>query len=192
MNTARKYAGRFCAVALLVGLIAGLHTGLIRPLVEAHHRLDMAQAEASEQLAHYRGIAGKRSAVEALLTELESQQAATGIYLRGGTDSLAAVELQDRINAQIKKTGGKLRSVRVLKSETDEDFKRVAISVESLTTISAFQKLLYEIEASRPLLLVQDLEIKNTRRRANNNKLTEEPLLLIRLEVCGFVKPVTE
>jgi len=191
MSNVQKYSSRLVAVGLLVALVVAVYGSLAMPLVEAHSRLDLAQREAREQLDRYAQIAARRSAIEVLLTKLESQQVSTSIYLHGSTDPLAAVELQDRINAQIKRTGGKLRSIQVLRAETNESFKRVAISVQLTTTMSAFHNLLYAIEASRPLLEIRKLDIKNTRRRTNNNKQIEEPVLLIRFDVFGFLKPVT-
>jgi hypothetical protein len=190
MSNVQKYSSRLAAVGLLVALVVAVYGALAMPLVEAHSRLNLAQKETREQLDRYAQIAARRPAIEVLLTKLESQQVSTSIYLHGSTDPLAAVELQDRINAQIKRTGGKLRSIQVLRAETNESFKRVAISVQLTTTMSAFHNLLYAIEASRPLLEIRNLEIKNTRRRTNNNKQTEEPVLLIRFDVFGFLKPV--
>jgi hypothetical protein len=56
---------------------------------------------------------------------------------------------------------------------------------------SASILLIYAVEASRPFLVIRNLDIKSTRRSAKKGDQTEEPKLLIRFEVCGFRKPVT-
>jgi hypothetical protein len=191
MSTLRRYGGRLAALGLLLGLAIAVYGLLAIPLVEAHNRLDRKRVEATEQFDRYAQIAAKRPAVKALIARLKTRKAATGIYLNGNTDPLAAVDLQERINTHVKRTGGKVQSIQVLETETGEGYRRVAISVKLTATMSAFHRLIYAVEASRPFLVIRNLDIKSTRRSAKKGDQTEEPKLLIRFEVCGFRKPVT-
>jgi hypothetical protein len=188
MSDIRNWGARIAAVGLLFGLVFAIYGLLVMPVLEAHKGLDLALMDARDQIARYGRLAAKQSAVEALLSDLDTRQSDSGIYLRGSTDALAAVELQDRINKQAKRTGGTLRSIQVLKSETNESFKLVAIKVDLITTMSALHKLLYSLEVERPFVVIRNLDIKSVRRRVD--KRTKEPILSIKFEICGFLKPV--
>lgn len=191
MSNLQRYGGRLAALGLLLGLAVIVYGLIAIPLVEAHNRLDHKRVEATEQLDRYVQIATKRSTIKNLIARLETRKATTGIYLSGDTDPLAAVDLQERVNAHVKRTGGTVQSIQVLETETDEGYRRVAISVKLTATISALHRLIYAIEASRPFLVIRNLDIKSTKRSAKIDDQTEEPKLLIRFEVGGFRRPVT-
>jgi hypothetical protein len=190
MSKLRQYGARLAALALLLGLAFTGYSMLAIPLVEAHNRLDRKRVEVTEKLDRYAQIAAKRPTVKSLIARLETRKAATGIYLDGNTDPLAAVDLQERINAHVKRTGGKVQSIQVLKTETGEGYRRVAISVRLTATMSALHRLIYAVEAKRPFLVIRNLDIRNKKRSAKKGDETEEPKLFIRFEVCGFRKPV--
>ena len=110
---------------------------------------------------------------------------------------MATAELRETVKRIIGQTGGELQSSQNLTALDEGGFKRVAIRIAVKVTIQELQSLLYQIEALRPYLLVETLEIKSrrTRRReqARGGIAETQPLpLLARLDIYGYIQPKAE
>ena len=123
------------------------------------------------------------------LDELARRTAKSGVYLAGNTDSLAAAGLQEDVSAKIGRAGGTLRSVQILPATSDGDFKKVSVRVQLTATLAAFSELLYSLEAARPFVFVDNLDIKN--RRTRSNDANQDPELIIRFDLYGYLRPRT-
>ena len=190
------WLSRSAALALLAGLVAALYLLAVAPLVDAYRQTDAAIAEAGEMLARYSEIARNRPAFAAQLDELTARQAESGVYLSGETDALAAAALQDSVGATIEANGGKLRSIQILPVSDDGPFKRVSLRVQLTASLESLHRVLYSLEAGRPFVFLDNLDVKTrrarrsrrTRRNAQQTPPPPQPnsVLEVRFDLSGL------
>jgi len=185
------WLSRATALALLFGLILLAYAVVVAPLVAGYRQSERAVAEAGELLAGYRSVAARRDQLEAQLEALADRQDDSGLYLAGATDALAAAALQDDVKGAIEAGGGNLRSIQILTAEDEEGFRRVGVRVQLTATVNDLLRILHGIEADRPFLFVDALEVNNrrARRRSRDEAETMDPVLLVRLDVAGYQQP---
>lgn len=184
------WVSRLAALTLSVGVLLAVYVFAVAPIIAGYAEIDAAVSQAEELLERYRRVAAARPALEARLNELEARQSEIGTYLSGDTDALAGAELQELVNATVEKAGGRLRSVQILPVKSDAGFRRIGVRVQMTATVSEIQSLLYELEAGRTFLFVDNLEISNRRaRRRRNQPVETDPILLVRLDLSGYLRP---
>jgi hypothetical protein len=189
MSAKRKLLGRAAAVGLLLSLVAPVYGLVIKPIIDTHERLDSTYLTARDLIARYEGIALKEPEIKSFQRKLETQQSRSGIYLNGATVALAAVELQDRINNQARRSDARVQSIQTLATQTEQAFRQAAVRVQMTATLKSLQKLLYGLESGRPFILITTLEVKSSSGRARVDKRTGEPTLTVRFDAWGFMRP---
>ncbi len=184
---------RFAAIALSLGVLAGLYAFALAPLAASYDETEQAIFQTQDQLDRYRRIAASRTALEARLDKLTARQSKIGIYLSGGTDALAGADLQELVNKTVEAGRGRLRSIQILPVETDGEFRRVGVRAQMTVTAAQLVKILYALEAGRTFLFVDKLEVSNRRaRRRRNQPVDMDPTLLVRLDLSGYLRPEAE
>ena len=182
-----KGVSRLAALGLLFVVVWFCYTLVLAPIISAYSETDDKIEDAKAQLARLESISQSYPALKAQLDELARRTAQSGVYLAGNTDALAAAGLQEDVSAQIDRAGGTLRSVQILPATSDGDFKRVSVRVQLTATLAQFTKLLYSLEAARPFVFVDNLDIKN--RRTRTREEDQNPELIIRFDLYGYLRP---
>jgi hypothetical protein len=185
-----KILHRGAALLLLAGVILVLYLLAVAPYFAAYRSANDAVEESETLLLRYSKIARSRQSLQMQLDQLITRQSASGIYLSGNTDALAAAALQDIVNKAIGSSGGTLRSVQILPAKADGDFKRVGVRVQMTSSIVQLARSLYALEAGKTVLFVDNLDVSNRRaRRRRGADQDENPTLLIRLDLYGYLRP---
>jgi general secretion pathway protein M len=184
-----KWVSRTAALALLAFVIGTLYLLVAAPVIEEYRTTERTSRDALEQLARYENIAKTNPNRKAELELLASRQSRSGLYLAGDTDALAAAGLQEDVGAKIEKNGGKLRSIQILPVKTDGDFKRVTVRVQLTATLGSFTRILYALESGKPYVFIDNLDVKNRRARQVKKALQEDPELVIRFDLYGYLRP---
>ena len=190
MNSALPpWAGRLAAVALLVALLGAAYLYAVAPLLATYRDTDQEIARTNDLLERYERIAARRGAYQAQVDELSSRQTGIGVYLSGTTDALAAAELQDRVKDMVEARGGKLRSIQILPVKAAGAFTRVSVRVQLSASLGAFHQILYGLEAAKPFVFVDNLDVRN-RRAVRRSALKDlDPTLMIRFDLSGYLRP---
>lgn len=190
MASSPPWLRRSAAIGLLVAILLAVYGIVVGPILAAYSRVDEAIAETEELLARYQQIAAQRDALASQLAQLATRQTRSGIYLPGETDALAAAQLQDIVNRTIDGGGGRLRSVQILPSQSDGDFRRVGVRVQMTATIASLARILYTFEAGDTFLFIDSVDVSNRQARRRRNATAEQdPELLVRLDLSGYVRP---
>ncbi len=188
-GTMPTWISRLAAVGLLIAVVAAIAVFGVLPILQAYEDTEIALERAKEQVTGFERVARGRSAYEARLAELTARESASQVYLQGATDALAAARLQDQVSGLIERHGGTVRSIQSLPGEDDDEFRRVAVRVQFTgTTVSLFQAL-HSLETARPLVFVDNLDIRNRRSRRRSNQQADNPALNVSLDLSGFVRP---
>ncbi len=165
---------RAASLAILLALMALAWIGPVaayRDLVNADAR---RLAEADTALARYRTLVGTapatKTAIDTALLPADSSDAQAIALLQGSLKGAAAT-------AQVE-----IQGLQVLQTDTLAGAKRVGVRLKGRGGIAGLDRLLYAIEASRPLLYPDNLQIQAHGRDAG----AAQDVLDFQLDVSAF------
>lgn len=148
--------GRLLALLILAAALAGLWAGP----VSAYLDLLEGNAEATEQktalLARYRGLVESASAENVATSRVESD-----LLLPEIPDSQALAMLQERLKGLAEAAQVQIQGLQVLKLEALPGAVRVGVRVRASGDAAGLGRLLHGIEAARPVLVGDNLQIQS-------------------------------
>lgn len=149
---------RLAAVALLLAVL-GLAVALfVMPLVDRFTVLRADIATQREQLARFEAYAANKDAAEALAARSAAAMRG-GMFLPGETDALRTASLQALITEIAEKHGVRLASARALPPHEQDGLRFIGVQAELETDIRQLQAMILAIEARRPALFIQSLQV---------------------------------
>ena len=182
------WISRMTAVGILLAILLAIYGVLVSPLVSAYSQINGAIAQSSELLTRYQRVTAQYPDLEELLDRVNADHIASGVYLPGDTDALAAARLQEIVNSRVESNGAQVRSVQILPAKVDGDFRRVGVRIQLIATVAAVARILYAFEAGGTFLFVDNLDVSNRKSRRRAGEQTD-PELLVRLDLTGYVRP---
>ncbi len=183
------WVGRLAAAALLFAVLGAVYLYVVEPPIVAYRTADEEVERARELLIRYEAIAATRQVNQRQLDELSSRQVGSGVYLAGKTDALASAELQGRIRAAVDAHGGSLRSIQTLPVKSDGEFLRASVRVQFTAPMAAFHRILYALESEKPFVFADNLDVRNRRAKRRSGIEDFDPLLMIRFDLSGYLRP---
>jgi Type II secretion system (T2SS), protein M subtype b len=182
-----KSAGRVVAVAILIGLFAGLWLMLAQPLIGSifEHRESIAHSQ--EMLAKYRRLAATKTDIDASLQKLHAAQQSEDRLLSGASTQLVGAKLQNSLKGVVEASGGALTSIQMLPAVEDGGFQRIAMAITLTATINSLQKIIYTIENQNPYLFIEDLSIQANQGFIQASDESEPQALQVHFEVYGYM-----
>ena len=183
------WLGRLTAVALLLAVLGAAYLYAVAPLVAAYRVADKEIERTRDLIARYEAVAATRQAYQEQWNELSSRQVGSGVYLLAESDALASAELQGRIRDAVAAHGGALRSIQTLPAQSDGDFLRVSVRVQFTAKLEAIHRILYALEAQRPFVFLDKLDVRSRRARRRKELENSDPDLTIRFDVAGYLRP---
>ena len=167
---------RVAALAILLVVVLAAWLGPISAYVDVIHTNAAAIARRQALLTHYRLL----TQVRPPSSPARQQQ---GLLLPAMPDAQAAALLQERVKAIA--TGARVRidALQVLPSGTLGGAEKIDLRVRGAGDDAALARLLYAIEAARPLLLPDNLSVVA---RAATRVAERSPRLEFDFEIAGF------
>lgn len=180
------------AVGLLLLVLLMAYLVLLQPVIAKHEFYHENIASMQQRLERYNQMIASRPALEARLKQLQRKQATNAYYLEQQSAPLAATDLRRQVKAVAESSGGVLTSTQSLPVVENGLFPKVGIRVRMTGDTEILQKVLYDLEASRPLLFVDDLQVhsRQIRRRSQHDRRTiiEETQLTISFDLYGYMR----
>lgn len=179
---------RLAAAAILLLLPLTVWALLLRPLTVPYAEARSGLEESRQRLTRYRDIAAASDVIGAAIAEARAEQIASGAFLVGETDALAAAALQDTIGAIAADAGSDVRSVQSLPAATENGLVRIRLRAQLVTDTAGLVDILEAIETGRPLLFVDDFKLRTRleRTRDDGNGLEVASEYLIDLALSGY------
>lgn len=181
----RDLGSRVLAIAIPAVLALVVYWLVALPLLQHWRQTRDAVAEQESLIARLQGVVAQSKRLPArphtALTESDLQH----FLIAGTTATLAAAALQKRVESAVMHGGGRLASTRVLQAEEEHAFVRIAIAVRLATDTSGLQQMLYALESSLPLLVVEELVVISRGGRGPDK-------LDVRLRISGWTAGVGE
>lgn len=182
---------RILALALLAAVPLAVYAVVVEPIVAAYRDADATIAQAQALLQSYRQRAGQREQLSSLLAEEQARAENLVGYLQATEDALAAAELQDRLKLVVEGAGGTLRSAQNVEAEAVDaaaPVRRAGLKIRFSADIESLAAILYELETGQPYLFIDELSMREERRRRRRDE-AEGPLDLdVVIDVYGYLR----
>jgi general secretion pathway protein M len=163
---------RWLAVGLLVVVSMIIALLIIVPLVTKGLALNDTKNNLLFRYQQYERILAKKDVVIASRDKIKQQSAEQGYFNEQETEALASAEMQDFIKKIIVSAGGQLTSTQTMPSEvssTDNTtkFNRIVVRVSMTGNNEILRAVLYKIETSLPLMIIDQIDIRPIHGRRN-------------------------
>lgn len=178
---------RLLALLLLLLLLLSLYLLLVQPYLDLLAREQVRISALLKQRERLIAKIAQEHFWQQEERKLKAHLEQSPIFLEGGTPSVAVANLQERLRKLVETAGGELLSLQTLPERPEEGLVWVGVSMRLRLSTRSLKQLLYTIETSRPLLLVERLEIVPDRGYFDRKTRRYHPLdkLQVTLQVSG-------
>ncbi len=190
LDQLNKQQKRWVALGLLGVLILFVILIVIAPLINAGLDYNETKQDLAFRLKRYKEVIASKDKVQANAENVKKQYVEQEYFNTRETEALASADLQKFIKTAISTAGGQLTSTQVLPSKTEEDITRITVKVRMNGTIEHLRRVLYDIEMSKPLMLVEEMDIRPVRGRRNRKTRKIEPSnkMNVNFQVVSFMR----
>ena len=175
-------SGRLLALLLAALALLVLWIGIASPLLDWH-------AQRADALRHKQALLSRMQALSASLPEWRQTQARTTqagpsrpSLLPGGTDAVAAANLQSQVQTMANKSGARVNSMEILPAEARDPYRRIAVRVSAEGQWPVLLELLRAIEDASPRMLIDGLNLRGP----HAGTFTDSPPIAASFSVIGF------
>lgn len=159
---------RWLAVSLLMAVVLIISLIVIVPLLSKGLDLYKSKNDLIFRLQQYERILATKHAVTASMANIKQQQEQQHYFNSQETDALASAEMQAFIKKVIVDAGGQLNSTQVLPVNNKSSFSKITVSVRMVGSSEVLRTVLYKIETSTPLIVINQIDIRPMHGTMNN------------------------
>ena len=183
---------RWLALGLLMVVLIMSVLLFFTPLINKGLELINDKNNLVIKLQQYERILAKKETITANMADITSQHETQGYFNSQETDALASAEMQEFIKKAIVEAGGQLSSTQALPINNKENFNRITVRVRMTGNSHVLRTVLYKIETSKPLIIIDQIDIRPM--RGIRNRTTRQIELSNELNVnfqavCFMRKP---
>lgn len=181
---------RWLAVGLLLALLLLVGLAVLWPSVSQWSELHDEKISLARQLKQYERILAGKDAVNQNMASIKEKILEQGYFNGQQTEALASAELQESIKKAIVEAGGQLSSTQALPIVDKDRFRQITVSVRMAGNLDVLRGVLFRLETSTPLIMIDQLDIRPVRgirnRRNNQVGLTNE--LNVNFQAISFMR----
>ena len=179
---------KLLALILLLLAIAMILMLLVFPLYAKYQSTEEEIASLQHRLLHYKSISGRTKGLSNKLAQLETFNEDQKYYFSENKASLVSAELQGIIKDVLSQQNAKILSMQPVIDGILDD-RQVRVAVHCRADIVSLRKLLYEIEAHVPVLIIDKIKIGRGYRTTFRNELSDKvnEILDVRFDVTGYM-----
>lgn len=178
------------AIALLLFVLLAGYWLMARPMIAKYHDYRANIEQLQDRLQRLRRMLASRQALQEQIQQVRQNGVVNSYYLKQSSPTLAATDLQQKVKEIVESNGGSLVSTQILPVTKEGDFSKVAIRVAMTGDTETLQKLSYVLESARPLLFVDDLQIRTRQIRQFNRRGNTDDTqvqLSIQFDLSGYM-----
>jgi general secretion pathway protein M len=185
---------RWLAVGLLIAVVLVIILVVIVPVVNKEMELHDAKNNLVFRLQQYERILAKKDAVIASMDAIKQQHEAQGYFNSQNTDALASAEMQEFIKKAIVDAGGQLSSTQALPVSNKGKFSRITVRVRMTGNSEVLRAVLYKIETSTPLIIIDQIDIRPMRGKRNRTtrQIESSNELNVNFQAVSFMRKQPE
>lgn len=183
---------RIAALALLIVVLFSGYTLIDQFVIGRYEFYQGNISQLQDRLQRYENMLSMREELEARLLQIKQDNSIDVYYLQQASSVLAAADLQQQVKSAVENNGGNLVSTQILPVSGEGIFSKVAIRVQMTGDTDVLQKTLYYLESARPLLFIDDLQVRGQPIRQRNpndrNEITLRIQLTTQFELSGYIR----
>ena len=187
--------GRPLAIGLLIIAIIAVYVIGFHWFVMRHVSLGSEIGDLKQQIARFKATASQRGTLEARLQTLQIERLDNALFLPEQEFSIAAAglirTLRDWIDTHANDTElCQISNTAPERSRDPERFEAVRVNVRMSCPLDDFVKVLHEMEASVPLIFIDNLRINQRYRPEQRNRQRGRAtygLLDIQFQLFGYI-----
>ncbi|CAL1241195.1 type II secretion system protein GspM [Candidatus Methylocalor cossyra] len=181
---------RLAALALLGAVLLLVHLAIVAPLLGFARAQQETVEDLKFRLQRLRAVAAEKERLVQRLQSLKEAGQEDDRFLTRDTAALASADLQTQIKEAVSEAGGELSSTQVVPEHTEEKFTRVAVKVRMNGSTEVLREVLYSFESAKPLLFVENLNIRPIRMPRNPAAKTPQipDRLSVDFDVVGYMR----
>jgi len=185
---------RWLAVGLLIIVLLVIGMLLVAPVVSKGLALNEAKNSLVFRLQQYERILAKKDSVIAGIDNIKSQHDEQGYFNSQETDALASADMQNFIKKTIVDAGGQLSSTQAIPVSVKDGFSRITVRVRMTGNSEVLRAVLYKIETSTPLIIIDQIDIRPMRGKRNMTTHKIEPSndLNVNFQAVSFMRKPSE
>ena len=178
---------RGLAVAILIGLIAGIYFGVVQPLADNYLADRETIAQLRDAVAKYRRAAEELPARQAQLAALARDPASAAGFLQGTNDTLIATQIQNRIKSLSDAAKVDLRTSQVLPGANEGNLKRIAVREQLTGSIGGILAVFHDLEAGgSPSLFLDNISMRTRPVAVRPNAPPADEVIDVQFDVYGY------
>lgn len=181
---------RWIAVGLLAAVIVIFGVVVIAPIVIKGMELHETKNALVFKLQKYQRILARKDAVTEGMDKIKAQHLSQGYFNAQGTGALASADVQEFIKKAIVDAGGQLTSTQALPVSNKDGFSRIMVKVRMTGTIEELRSVLYKMETSVPLIIVDQIDIRPVRgiRNRKTRQIESSNELNVNFQAVSFMR----
>ncbi len=185
---------RWLAVGLLMMVLLLIGMALIVPVVSKGLALNESKNALIFRLQQYQRILAKKDSVVAEMAAIKEQHDEQGYFNSQETDALASAEMQNFIKKTIVDAGGQLSSTQAIPVSVKDGFSRITVRVRMTGNSEVLRAVLYKIETSTPLIIIDQIDIRPMRSKRNmaTHKIEPSNDLNVNFQAVSFMRKPSE
>ncbi|MBV8615826.1 MAG: type II secretion system protein M [Acetobacteraceae bacterium] len=152
--------GRALALGLTALVLLVAWFGIVSPVLDWYSGRAEQLAQRSVLARRMADLAASLPQLEHQVTALPTTKANPDALLPGETDAVAAASLQERVQEMASRAGAPLSSVEMLPAAQLGQFRRIGLRVAAQGEMTNVIRLLQSVEAAKPRLLVDELDLQ--------------------------------
>ena len=181
---------RWIALGLLLSVLLVVFLVLIMPVISMGLEFNESKDDLVFRIQRFNRVIASKAAVIENAKKIRQQHEQQGYFNTNTTEALASADLQKIIKSSISSAGGQLTSTQALPSKKNDDYTRISVKVRMTGSIEVLRSVLYEIEQSTPLIIIEQLDIRPVRGKRNRKTRKIEPSskLNINFQAASFMR----
>jgi len=189
-----KLSQRWLALGLLALVLLVFSLLVVMPIINKGLELNESKQALAFRLQQYERVLATQDQVAANVEQIKQAYAEQGYLNSQQTSALASAELQEFIKKTIVEAGGQLSSTQVLPVSTKGEFTRITISVRMTGSSEVLRTVLYSIETSAPLIVIDQIDIRPMRgvRNRATRQLELSNELNVNFQAVSFMRKQSE
>ena len=186
-------SGKLTAVLLAAIVLILVYLRCFHWFIVRHMEYSEEIASLSDQLGRFERVAAQRDSYQSLLQELQGRRADADLFLDGDDFNEAAAGMNEQLSQMVRTQAEdpcQILSRQQVRPRVQERFQKVTVNARIRCGIQDLQKIIYSLETSVPMILVEELTVikPRTRRTSRSEPQPTQTVLDIRFNMSGYLK----
>ena len=174
-----------CSVIMLLLFIGIFYLLIIYPALAEQAENEKRIETLVFQLQKFSHATSSIKSLQADIKQLESANVDSSGFLKAGSPSLAAAEMQSALKQIVEANDGKVVSAQVMREVEEDIYPRITLRTFIRADIESLRQIFYTLGTGDPLFIIDAVNIQ--KRQAGRKSEESIQLLDIRFEISGYM-----